>query len=44
MVWPDTCDILFEQLVRQGLLYETDKGAYIAQPTTHRASLSATTV
>ena len=31
-----TCEMLFEQVVREGFLYKTDKGAYIAQPTTHR--------
>ena len=29
-----TCEMLFEQLVREGVLYKTDAGAYIAQSTT----------
>jgi len=29
-----TCEMLFEQLVREGFLYKTEESAYIAQPTT----------
>jgi len=29
-----TCEMLFEQLVREGFLYKTENSAYIAQPTT----------
>ena len=28
-----TCEMLFEQLVREGFLYKTEMSAYIAQPT-----------
>jgi len=28
-----TCEMLFEQLVREGFLYKTEKSAYMAQPT-----------
>jgi hypothetical protein len=31
-----TCEMLFEQLVREGFLYKTEKSAYIAQPTTRK--------
>jgi hypothetical protein len=31
-----TCEMLLEQLVREGFLCKTDKGAYIAAPTTRR--------
>ena len=31
-----TCEMVFEQLVREGSLYKTDKIAYIAQPTTRK--------
>ena len=31
-----TCEMLFEQLVREGVLYKTEKCAYIAQPTTRK--------
>ena len=31
-----TCEMLFEQLVREGFLYKTEKSAYIAQPTTRQ--------
>ena len=27
-----TCEMLFEQLVREGFLYKTEKSAYTAQP------------
>jgi hypothetical protein len=27
------CEMLFEQLVREGFLYRTEKSAYTAQPT-----------
>jgi len=29
-----TCEVLFEQLVREGFLCKTEKSAYIALPTT----------
>jgi hypothetical protein len=29
-----TCEVLFEQLVREGFLYKTKESAYIAQPAT----------
>jgi hypothetical protein len=28
-----TCEMLFEQLVREGFLYKTEKSAYSAHPT-----------
>jgi hypothetical protein len=28
--------MLFEQLVREGFLYKTEKGAYVAHPTTRK--------
>ena len=28
-----TCEMLLEELVREGFLYKTDNGAYIAVPT-----------
>jgi hypothetical protein len=28
-----TCEMLFEQLVREGFIYKTEKSAYTAQPT-----------
>jgi len=28
-----TCEVLFEQLVREGFLYKTEESAYIAHPT-----------
>ena len=31
-----TCQMLFEQLVREGFLCKTEKSAYIAQPTTRK--------
>jgi hypothetical protein len=31
-----TCELLFEQLVREGFLYKTEESAYIAQPTTRK--------
>ena len=31
-----TCEMLFEQLVRDGFLYKTHTSAYIAHPTTRR--------
>jgi hypothetical protein len=31
-----TCEMLFEQLVREGFLYKTETSAYIAQPTTRK--------
>ena len=31
-----TCEMLFEQLVREGFLYKTEKSAYIAHPTTRK--------
>jgi hypothetical protein len=31
-----TCEMLLEQLLREGFLCKTDKGAYIAAPTTRR--------
>jgi DNA-binding IclR family transcriptional regulator len=32
-VGASTCERLFEQLVREGFLYRTEKSAYIARPT-----------
>jgi hypothetical protein len=29
-----TCEVLLEHLIREGFLYKTDTGAYIAHPTT----------
>jgi len=29
-----TCEMVLEHLVREGFLYKTDTGAYIAHPTT----------
>jgi len=31
-----TCEMLFEQLVRDGFLYKTETSAYIAHPTTRK--------
>ena len=31
-----TCERLFEQLVLEGFLHKTEKGAYMAQPTTRK--------
>jgi hypothetical protein len=31
-----TCEMLFEQLVREGFLYKTEKSAYIAHPMTRK--------
>jgi len=31
-----TCEMLFEQLVREGFLYKTEMGAFIAHPTTRK--------
>jgi hypothetical protein len=33
-----TCEMVFEQLIREGFLYKTEKSAYIAQPTTRKRS------
>ena len=29
-----TCELCLQELVRQGFLYKTDNGAYVAVPTT----------
>jgi hypothetical protein len=31
-----TCEMLFEQLVQEGFLHKTEKGAYMAQPTARK--------
>jgi len=31
-----TCEMLFEQLIREGFLYKTADRAYVAQPTARR--------
>jgi hypothetical protein len=31
-----TCEMVFEQLIREGVLYKTAAGAYVAHPTTRR--------
>ena len=31
-----TCEMVFEQLIREGFLYKTETSAYIAQPTTRK--------
>ena len=31
-----TCEMLFEQLVREGFLYKTENSAYAAQPATRK--------
>jgi len=31
-----TCEMLFEQLVREGFLYKTEQSAYMAQSTTRK--------
>jgi hypothetical protein len=36
------CERLFEQLVREGFLYKTEKSAYIAQPATRKRNQPAT--